>query len=67
MNITRRQLLHSSLSTLLAAGLWPGALSAGDPATTNFQFLAVNDLHYLNDKCGPWFERMVKSFNDFGQ
>jgi len=62
MNMTRRQVLQSSLGSLLAAGLWPGALSAGDKDTGTFQFIAVNDLHYLNDKCGPWFERMVKGF-----
>jgi hypothetical protein len=57
MILTRRQLIHTSLSSLLAAGLWPGALSAGDPDTGSFQFVAVNDLHYLNEKCGPWFQR----------
>lgn len=62
MILTRRQIIHTSLSSLLAAGLWPGALSAGDPDTGSFQFVAVNDLHYLNEKCGPWFQRMVKSF-----
>jgi len=62
MILTRRQLIHTSLSSLLAAGLWPGAIAAGDPATGSFQFVAVNDLHYLNEKCNPWFERMVKAF-----
>ena len=62
MNMTRRQLLHTSLGSLLAAGLWPGALAAGDVDTKPFHFIAVNDLHYLNEKCAPWFERMIASF-----
>lgn len=61
MYITRRRLLHSSLGSLLAAGLWPGALAAGDPSSGTFNFAAVNDLHYFNDKCGPWFTRMVQT------
>ena len=58
--LTRRELLRRSPAALLAAGLWPGALAAGDVETKPFSFLVVNDLHSLNKKCHPWFERVVK-------
>lgn len=64
MKWNRRQFVSSSLGTLLASGLWPGALAAHDVKSGSFQFIAVNDLHYLNDKCGPWFERMVQMFKN---
>lgn len=59
LRMTRRQMLGQSALGLLAAGLWPGRLSARDTAG-DFHFIAVNDLHYLNDRCNPWFEKVVK-------
>jgi predicted MPP superfamily phosphohydrolase len=59
--LTRRHLLQYSPSALLAAGLWPGVLAAGDTDTKDCHFLVVNDLHSLDKKCGPWFEKVVKS------
>lgn len=58
--LTRRELLRRSPTALLAAGLWPGTLTAGDPPTAAFSFLVVNDLHSLDKKCHPWFETVVK-------
>jgi Icc-related predicted phosphoesterase len=58
--LTRRQLLLRSPAALLAAGLWPGALAAGDKETDSFSFLVVNDLHSLNEKCRPWFEKVAR-------
>ncbi len=59
--LTRRQMLHCSAGTLLAAGLWPGQLFAGDDAAADdFHFVAVNDLHYFDQHCGPWFERVTR-------
>jgi 3',5'-cyclic AMP phosphodiesterase CpdA len=58
--LTRRDLLRRSPAALLAAGLWPGTLAAGDPPTDEFSFLVVNDLHSLDRKCRPWFETVVK-------
>lgn len=59
-HLTRRDLLRRSPAALLAAGLWPGTLAAGDPATEPFSFLVVNDLHSLDKKCRPWFDKVVK-------
>ena len=57
---TRRQMLRASAGSLLAAGLWPGALRARDAdAPGDFYFLAVNDVHYLDQGCGPWVEGAV--------
>jgi len=58
--LSRRELLRRSPATLLAASLWPGALAAGDKDAGEFSFLVVNDLHSLNDKCKPWFEKVAK-------
>jgi 3',5'-cyclic AMP phosphodiesterase CpdA len=63
--LTRRQLLHLSAGSLLAAGLWPGALAAADAgAPDEFQFLVVNDVHYLSQRCGPWLEGVVKQMKE---
>src|SRR5262245_44089583 len=58
--LTRRQLLQTGAGALLAAGLWPGRMAADSPAVGDFSFIAVNDLHYFDERCGPWFEKMVK-------
>jgi 3',5'-cyclic AMP phosphodiesterase CpdA len=58
--LTRRELLHRSPAALLAAGLWPGTLAAGDPEAGTFSFLVVNDLHSLDKNCRPWFEKVAK-------
>jgi 3',5'-cyclic AMP phosphodiesterase CpdA len=58
---TRRDVLGWAAGSLLAAGLWPGALRAdgeGDPG--EFHFLAVNDVHYHDSRCGPWLEAAVR-------
>jgi Icc-related predicted phosphoesterase len=60
MRLTRRELLRRSPAALLAAGLWPGTLAAGDPESKPFSFLVVNDLHSFDKKCHPWFEKVVK-------
>jgi 3',5'-cyclic AMP phosphodiesterase CpdA len=54
-------MLGLSAGTLLTAGLWPGALraeGAGDSA--DFHFVVVNDVHYLNERCGKWFQGVVR-------
>jgi 3',5'-cyclic AMP phosphodiesterase CpdA len=58
---TRRDWLRASPGALLAAGLWPGSLRAAEPAGKDFSFLVVNDLHALDDKCHPWFEKVVET------
>jgi 3',5'-cyclic AMP phosphodiesterase CpdA len=60
---TRRDLLKCSPAALLATGLWPGVLAAGEVKTEAFTFLVVNDLHSLDDKCGPWFEKVAASMS----
>lgn len=64
MKQTRRQFAQQSLQALLAAGLWPGVQFAKDVNTGSFHFVAVNDLHYLSEKCVPWFERMVQAMSN---
>ena len=53
-------MLGLSAGSLLALGLWPGALRAeGEGNSGDFSFIVVNDLHYVDDKCGKYFERVV--------
>jgi predicted phosphodiesterase len=59
--LTRRELLRLSTGTLLAAGVWPGALfEDGTGSSSDFHFLVVNDVHYLNKDCGKWFGGVLK-------
>ena len=60
-HIPRREMLRRSLGALLAAGVWPGRLSAQETAarSEDFSFIAVNDLHYFDEQCGPWFAQVV--------
>ena len=42
--LSRRDMLRASASSLLALGLWPGALRAeGESQGEDFSFIAVND------------------------
>ena len=57
--LTRRDALN--LGALLAAGLWPGALAAeGDSDSGAFHFIAVNDMHWKDEKGADWFTRLAK-------
>jgi predicted phosphodiesterase len=58
--MTRRELLRLGAGSLLAAGLWPGALRAGDTKSDDVHFLVVNDTHFVDKKCAEWLGRVVK-------
>src|SRR3954468_20282238 len=59
--LTRREWLRLSAGALLSLGVWPGRLRGGDGiAPYDFTFIAVNDLHALEDACRPWFESVVR-------
>lgn len=59
--LTRRQLLRLGAGSLLAAGLWPGALRAdGEGTSGDFRFLVVNDTHAIDRACFAWLERVVR-------
>ena len=57
--LTRREWFRLSAGTLLSLGLWPGRL-CGEDAHEDFTFIAVNDLHALEDPCRPWFDEVVR-------
>ena len=59
---TRREALrHLSAGTLLALGLWPGALrAAGGGTAGSFRFLQVNDTHCLTPECGEYLTGVVR-------
>ena len=58
--LTRREWLRLSAGALLSLGVWPGRLRGADaPANDDFTFIAVNDLHALQEACRPWFDEVV--------
>jgi predicted MPP superfamily phosphohydrolase len=59
---TRREALQRlSAGSLLALGLWPGALRAADKDHSGtFRFLVVNDTHHMSPACGAWLEAVVR-------
>src|SRR4029077_9416935 len=59
--LTRREWLRLSAGALLSLGVWPGRLRGAEaPAHDNFTFIAVNDLHALEEACRPWFDDVVR-------
>lgn len=57
----RAALGRLAAGSLLALGLWPGALRAsGRARVENFRFIVVNDTHYMSPECGPWLEGVVR-------
>jgi hypothetical protein len=65
---TRRQVLRTTsaaaLASLFAQGLWPGSLRADEPASHDFHFVVANDLHYFDEKCTPFFERVAAKIKE---
>jgi predicted phosphohydrolase len=61
-HLSRRQALRkgAGAAALLACGAWHGALRAQGVATGEFRFVVANDLHYFDEKCIPFFQRVVK-------
>jgi 3',5'-cyclic AMP phosphodiesterase CpdA len=58
--LSRRALMQMSAGALLSAGIWPGALAAEGAVAGDFPFICVNDLHYFDAGCIPFFTRMIK-------
>src|SRR4051812_36302674 len=61
----RREFLQRVTGVLLACGLLPRSLRASeqpqriDQVEGIWRFIAVNDLHFLEAACRPWFETVV--------
>ena len=58
---SRRHFLTRASAGLVAASLWPGHAAAEEAAGENgdFDFIAVNDLHFTDPKkCPPWFNEV---------
>ncbi len=56
---TRREMIRLGAGALLGAAL-PRGLAA-ESGSGRFRFVVVNDLHYRDVRCGPWFERVAQS------
>jgi hypothetical protein len=61
--LSRRAMMKLSAGALLAAQLWPRASRAAETAAKPLTFLQVNDFHYTEDACAPFFEGLVREFN----
>src|SRR3954469_7193015 len=61
--LSRRQMMKMSAGALIAMAVWAGRLWAQQTATKPLKFIVVNDFHYFDEKCNPFFEGMVKKFN----
>ncbi len=58
--VKRRDFLERSVGSLLAMGLWPGALRAQDNGQGGaFSFIAVNDTHYIDEQCGEFLAKVM--------
>jgi predicted MPP superfamily phosphohydrolase len=57
---SRREILRLGAGAVLGAALAPARLGAM-ASEAEFSFVVVNDLHYRDARCGPWFERVVAS------
>jgi 3',5'-cyclic AMP phosphodiesterase CpdA len=53
--LSRREILRAGGGTLLVLGIWPGILGAAEESPSqDFSFVVVNDVHYIDEKCGAW-------------
>ena len=59
--ISRREILRLGVAAASGALLKPLGGLAATRQTGGFTFVVLNDLHYRDDRCGPWFERVVQS------
>ena len=57
--LSRRELLGAGLSGLLAGGLWPGRQEV-QGVSEEFQFIAMNDTHFRDERGVSYFEALVK-------
>ena len=59
--VSRRRAAGLSAAQLLALGLWPGALRAADAmGAGSFRFVVINDVHYRDERCGAWLEKVFR-------
>jgi len=64
--MTRRACLERlGAGSLLAMGLWPGALRGAD-SSSSFRFIAINDTHYMSAECGTWLEGAIRQMKKEG-
>jgi Calcineurin-like phosphoesterase len=61
LGLTRRDLLRLGAAGFAGAALEPLNALALSSRPPEFSFVVINDLHYRDARCGPWFERVVAS------
>ena len=61
--LQRRGFLKLAAGGLVAGRYWPGVVQARAIRSECFRFAVINDLHYHDKKCSPWFVRLVEKLN----
>lgn len=59
--LSRRAMMKLSAGALLSLGVWPGRLRGAEGGDSTF--VVVNDLHFSEAACVPFFEGMVAKIN----
>ncbi len=62
-SLARRRLLQLPVGMWLSSHCWPGAC-ADDKGGKSFNFIVANDLHSLDKKCPPFFEKVIQSMRE---
>lgn len=60
---SRRKVIRCGAGALLTAGAEARGAWAEEAKDGDFHFIQVNDLHFLNAGCVPWFEGLVRQIN----
>jgi 3',5'-cyclic AMP phosphodiesterase CpdA len=58
-------MLRASGGALLALGIWPSLLRAdAEKPGEDFNFVVVNDMHYIDEKCGEWLLTVMRKMKE---
>jgi 3',5'-cyclic AMP phosphodiesterase CpdA len=63
-HVTRRAFLRTSAAAFGAAAAAPLLKAGGAESAGEFSFVVANDLHYRDQRCAPWFEKVIASIRD---
>jgi 3',5'-cyclic AMP phosphodiesterase CpdA len=61
-SLTRREMLRLSAGGLAALTLAPSAF-ASSVKPQSFRFVVINDIHCRDERCQPWFRKIVSSIH----
>jgi len=59
----RRQALQLGAGALLTLAAWPGSAASRSRDNSSFDFIVLNDVHYMSAECGQWLEGAIRQMN----